>query len=259
MLMGEIIQPSGSEKSIANVAASPFYNLTTVLGDEERYPRLGGVSMDGMFRPFSTSHEASGIPHYESPIDSGGVNVDVLNPYKTGHDIGVVIRGETPPDNLNINTLADGGPEDVYRPLGLRAPLVLVGWGYDTNGKPVPNADPDNPGDEYLENHLQRQDMWKAGPLDVRWDDNKKLWAANATTGLIHAKTKSDGISGRSSNVMGVGTCGLYYCDRFGTLIDSLEDIVIYNTVSSQIAGNTFIIAQRNDVGLPIVIVEDCG
>ncbi len=63
-----------------------------------------------------------------------------------------------------------------YRPIGMRLPMVGVGWGYDTDGKPVP-ADPDNE-DEFVANHRRRQDLWKAGPIDIRWNDDRKVWVA---------------------------------------------------------------------------------
>lgn len=188
MLMGEMVPQASGDKVITNVASSPFYNLLTVLdnattsGVPSNYPNLAGTSMDGMFRPFSTDSDASGIPHYETPSGStSDIDSDSLDPYQTGHDVGVVIRGDERPDNLNIDTFGDGGPSDVYRPLGLRAPLVMVGWGYDTNGKPVPNKTPDDPGDDFLDNHLQRSDKWKVGPLDSRWDNNRKVWVAGGT------------------------------------------------------------------------------
>jgi hypothetical protein len=68
-----------------------------------------------------------------------------------------------------------------YRTLGLRGPLVVVGWGYDTNDKPVP-ADPAN-SNAFLKNHRKRQDKWKAGPVDLRWDDERKVWAAGGGGG----------------------------------------------------------------------------
>ena len=65
--------------------------------------------------------------------------------------------------------------------MGLRGPLVVVGWGYDVDGLPVPS----DPNDEtkFLNNHKKRQDLWKAGPVDLRWDDDKKVWVAGAGGG----------------------------------------------------------------------------
>ena len=68
-----------------------------------------------------------------------------------------------------------------YRALGLRGPLVVVGWGYDTNGKPVPPS-PTDP-NAFLLNHRKRQDKWKAGPVDLRWDNERKVWAAGGGGG----------------------------------------------------------------------------
>jgi hypothetical protein len=61
--------------------------------------------------------------------------------------------------------------------LGLRAPLILVGWGYDTCGQPVPNAG----AGKFTSNHRQNQANWKAGPLSVNWNDYTKTWIPQPT------------------------------------------------------------------------------
>jgi hypothetical protein len=53
------------------------------------------------------------------------------------------------------------------RPLALRGPLVVCGWGYDTalslrNGS-----------------GYQRFDTWPTGPVDLLWDDYRKVWTAH--------------------------------------------------------------------------------
>lgn len=110
-----------------------------------------------------------------------------------------------------------------HRFMALRGPLVIAGWGFDTEGYPVPNAsgepkningqgypkriaspgDPDggyqnyqgtilgknqewdaNEGkwtDPYKESNFYkgwglRPDLWPVGPVDLRWDNNRKVW-----------------------------------------------------------------------------------
>lgn len=173
-LAGEILTtPSGTK--VANVVASPTYNLLSSI-NEEKYSKKAFVSLDGLFRPFSTSTTISGIPHYETPTQSGLGNRSVteLNPYVGGHDISVVSKGSgLPSDGQHIKDLT--GNE--YRSLGLRAPIIVVGWGYDTAGKPVPNSNEEEPTNNFLQGYLQKSDQWKAGPLDIKWDRNRKVWA----------------------------------------------------------------------------------
>ena len=83
----------------------------------------------------------------------------------------------------------------------------MVGWGYDTQLRPVPNAKLDadpalfdsngamvvsgafvSPGQgeyDFLNDHLKRMDKWKAGPVDLRWDRKRKVWAS-AGGGDLH-------------------------------------------------------------------------
>jgi hypothetical protein len=79
---------------------------------------------------------------------------------------------------MNI-AASDYSSSQWYRAIGLRAPLVLVGWGFDINNKPVPNKG--STGSEQMEfadDWLAKPHLWKAGPLDVRWDANRAVWTA---------------------------------------------------------------------------------
>jgi hypothetical protein len=166
--------PSGNTK--ANVTTSPPYNLPWTI-NSGNYPNKAFVSLDGLFRPFSTYPTATGISHYETPISSGTGNRSVteLDPYKRGHDINTVAAGSTlPSDDQSLFDLISSGVEQ--RPLALRGPLVLSGWGYDTSDKPVPNANPSIPTDNFADNYLQRSDLWKTGPVDLKWNNDRKIW-----------------------------------------------------------------------------------
>lgn len=61
-----------------------------------------------------------------------------------------------------------------------KGPLYLSGWGYDIAGLPVPSSgilqdsrifDPNTP--------IERR-LWKTGPVDLRWDDDRKVWVGGA-------------------------------------------------------------------------------
>ena len=87
-----------------------------------------------------------------------------------------------------------------YRFLALRAPLVLQGWGYDTYGKPIPNAkgwpgdstftSGDTPADSgsvhqtghggltdrFAPNWLADATNWPVAPVDLRYDRQREVW-----------------------------------------------------------------------------------
>ena len=52
-------------------------------------------------------------------------------------------------------------PADTIFPMTLSTPLWATGWGYDTNG-----------------NILTEE---KTGPIDVRWDDTRKVWTSTSS------------------------------------------------------------------------------
>lgn len=130
-------------------------------------------------------------------------------------------------ENLSIKTQLN------HRFFALRGPLMMHGWGYDTDGKPVPNAADEpkeldsfgrpkrfvrksdgtndlekdgaflptgggglgdiigkgwnknggkwekTPSDYFYLNWAERPDVWPVGPIDIRWDHDRKVWTAS--------------------------------------------------------------------------------
>ncbi len=63
-----------------------------------------------------------------------------------------------------------------YRTYGLRGPILLSGWGYDVDGIPVPRGERDLP-DSFNGSFSQNRSGWKTGPVDLRWDEDRQVWA----------------------------------------------------------------------------------
>ncbi len=59
-----------------------------------------------------------------------------------------------------------------YRTYGLRGPILLSGWGYDVNGLPVPGE-----GQDFDLDYARNRSKWKTGPVDLRWDEDRQVWA----------------------------------------------------------------------------------
>ena len=98
-----------------------------------------GVVTSVTLNPFPAGHNVAAMMQHKTPLDgsrlSGGWNMD-MSPRQEGYHAHSQSLSElgTPAQ------MVDGyGP----RPVGLRGPMVLVGWGYDLDGKPVPNAELD--------------------------------------------------------------------------------------------------------------------
>lgn len=205
MMFGEIVnQGSGNTpKEVASVVSVPFHDINVYL-DNETIEKKAGCSLDGLFRPFSTNDQAVGLPHFTKPQDESTTQANsiTLNPF-SGGDIGVMVYGNKDEETNYNNDLLHDKPilSDNIRGIGLRAPLILVGYGYDVNGKPVPNKTPDAPGDEFDDNYKTEQTKHKAGPLDARWDESRGVWVAGGTNTVIYFKMTEDGQAGYISGL----------------------------------------------------------
>ena len=160
------------------VVMQPVYNASSqALTD---YNNKAIMSMDGLFAPFST------VPHEFLPsmklVDSSGEPASrELNPFTSGDPTNVLTRGDAVTLDSMINgeglTLKTGDHEDlIARGVGIKFPMIGVGWGRDINGDPVP-AHPEKTG-EYHPDFRTDTSLWKAGPVDIRWDEDRGVWAA---------------------------------------------------------------------------------
>jgi hypothetical protein len=84
------------------------------------------------------------------------------------------LTGET--NNMHLANNGNTVPNDVdeVRTFGLRGPLLLSGWGYDIMGHPVPGK---KDGEFEPPNPAENRSSWKTGPVDLKWDDERQVWA----------------------------------------------------------------------------------
>jgi hypothetical protein len=109
-----------------------------------------------------------------------------------GHVIDMVGREQNIPTEgmiTNFYNIDDANrySED-YRFLGMRGPILLHSWGYDTEGKPIPNAadiEEDTKSgnfideslkDSFLKDWLGKPATWPVAPIDFRFDRKRGLW-----------------------------------------------------------------------------------
>lgn len=229
-------------------ATMPLYTSLDNLRDEG-WEDKGGMSLDGIYRAFSVNPEYSGnLPRYESY--SGGPTplptIDDLNPFKEGSDIQVIFHGSGVPEDLSRESFTGSLDYDDYRPVALRGPLVVAGYGYDTNGRPVPGS-----GTSFVEDHRSRSDLWKVGPVDLRWDDERKVWSASPGNKAI-AKLKTGFLEARNGTTLGSGLCWLYSIDD-GQITTRGDDITVYNVTISDVYADYILV---NQVGNDYVYAE---
>ena len=106
------------------------------------------------------------------------------------HDIEGVARGDLGDLGEGASLLISGNHDKMdsdYRFLALRGPLIMQGWGYDLNGKPIPNATVSNistnynGSDKFAVDWLEDATTWPVGPVDLRWDRKRGVWTTPAS------------------------------------------------------------------------------
>jgi hypothetical protein len=170
-----------SHKSSSHLAQPPFaIEEEESEGDSEKIFESGlnqyniainRTYLDPLTNPFEEDehhHDGSGIGH----------SVDLL-----GRSI--------PPSGLITNFYDlddDNRYSDDYRFLGMRGPILLHSWGYDTQGKPIPNDcdteedtkagvfNPTELKDDFLEDWLGKPATWPVAPIDFRFDRKRGVW-----------------------------------------------------------------------------------
>lgn len=158
---------------------------------------IGMVSMDSLFCPYFIglsweNHES--LPSWKEPNSSGitSTNLNPFNPSKLMTDANIFYQaGPNLAIYNSVETLGEGDfcqfknlvPNDQsevslrldsVKAVGFKSPMVLTGWGYNTEGKPVP-ADTGNP-NVFRNDAFRNPSGWKTGPVDLRWDDDKEMW-----------------------------------------------------------------------------------
>lgn len=176
MIAGQLYEPaSGDWKSMVAIQ-SDYDSMSQV---QEDLTEKAFMSLDGLFRPATTDYNSTHLPHFES--GTGDISSVQLNPFSDAdHDIQILTQdsGVLAEDYINDR----GNLTGEARFIAHRMPMIGTGWGYDTGGNPVPGAS----GGDFVENYKKRNDLWKTGPIDLRWDDTAKVWKAPGGSEIKH-------------------------------------------------------------------------
>jgi hypothetical protein len=153
-----------------------------------------------------------------------------------GHDIEYITRDGTYPTHLSVREPSDNYSSDNwYRAIALRGPLILAGWGYDVDNKPVPNAStnyPDNPKLEFERDWLRKPHTWKCGPVDLRWDYYRKVWTAPSPMKIVKAVLCGPLLPGMCTKAIMVQEAEQF--DREGNVLayDVCDEVLGPNTIT---------------------------
>lgn len=195
---------------VIEIAAMSTPGAIADLGSDVENKALAGF--DAIFSPYTNASVHDELPHFEIPTVLTAPNSYTLDPFNpnnifstgnsqaennaafaiSGHNIQMAntwttgdITGATSGDVDFVKDLYDNSEftYDNVRSIGLRAPIVLTGWGFDTAGNPAP-ADPEDP-TVFASGAFRDPSSWKSGPLDVRWDDDRKVWTGSSNTEIM--------------------------------------------------------------------------
>jgi|694.fasta_scaffold01292_2 hypothetical protein len=125
------------------------------------------------------------LEEWDSRGESDSTNILMLS---FGEDI-ADIKSSHDPDRYDDH--------DDFGFCALRGPLVLQAWGYDTDGKPIPNSTDiqidtekgifNNSGlaDKFMDNWLANPRTWPVAPIDLRFDRKRGVWVAGGDSNKI--------------------------------------------------------------------------
>jgi hypothetical protein len=125
---------------------------------------------------------------YDSGVSGSGGFVGISGTYPGG--TGSPVENNFEKDHFVRHTVETEG----IRAVGLRSPLILSGWGYDTNGSPVPSGNAIINGVSGVHPEIAwNPSVWKSGPVDLRWNESRGVWSAAGGAGgkMIFFKIES--------------------------------------------------------------------
>lgn len=191
--------------------------------DDTEYQKEAMCGLECLLMPYSVDPTSSSLPHFEEPAsyktspstdDDWLVNMNFhpfgLPDYWVGNaafhtgfnsnPIATVVTSNSSYPSSGIRTDIAEFDKNSARAVGLAGPIMITGWGYDIFGNPAPNAVEYNTSavlptgttiGNFVTNFRERPDLWKTGPLNIRWNPITKMW--DSATSLHIGKFNQDG------------------------------------------------------------------
>lgn len=230
----------------------------------DKFKRTAIMSTNGLLRPFSTRYLDDYLPCFVKPKDGSNgtdtLNSKSLNPFKYKNDIMVYATGLG--FNSNMKTV-DYNFKDKkldytrqtaeaidVRAMAMRGPLIVVGYGFNTYCKSAVdtfrrNGDWESAREDLDENDRSDVMGWRAGPVDLLWDEGRGVWTANTLTfGLPQTTIVSKGTG--KVDILGVDD----------VVVDTVE---VFNPWSSSVEAGVMIafgyVAHKNKM---CIIATNC-
>lgn len=123
-----------------------------------------------IFEIYTIDPEQTGY-YYKKSISPTSFDLDPYWFFRD-NDFGIVTRDERA-NTYDLNIKKDNVKAYV-RTVGLRGPLMYSAWGYDICGLPVPSTGRNSL--KFDNQTAYNRSKWKSGPIDLRWDELRKVW-----------------------------------------------------------------------------------
>lgn len=190
--------------------------------------------------PYPTEHGARGN-FFRFNVSPTSFDLD---PYFffSDNDYSLTVRSGNSTDiNHKKDPLSNGNSHSVQA-MVTKGPIYLSGWGYDVCGLPMPHSNAPGSGRYFDMRTPINRSLWKTGPVDLRWDDDRKVWTGGAE--FIEGKMLT-ALPGGNFEAPTIGT-GIIYRGR--ALKYSTFDLVA-NTNSTQKPDPYGVPISNNDTG----------
>ena len=196
-------------QNYAALSLDALFAPVSILGRGDRLPRYTtGLSSKILCKsrppmPPTDQHPCPDIyQKYLNPI----LNIAKLDEWderKNDSDLGVSISRISFGTDLPLIFSALDGRYDEATDFGffaLKGPLVLQSWGYDTQGKPIPNeVDVEEDvcagkfaqtrlTNKFMKNWLRNPRTWPVAPIDLRYDRDRGVWVSPPPDRIVVAR-----------------------------------------------------------------------
>lgn len=287
-----------SKPKIVNVELEKG-NIADLSFSDTEYKYRSIMSIDGLFAPVSIKGRDNYISRYFTSYDSSlkiakprppmppfgeifTINQKYLNPIVSKKILGEWDGRGVSKDGFYINFIGFGDSIDKIKNtedrqdssdfgfFALKGPLVLQAWGYDTEGKPIPNI-VDSPADtekgifknggtknKFMTNWLENQKTWPVGPIDLRFDRARGVWVCPQQERIVVAQLTQDLLPNGSAQAILLNpqaSGGLFYenygiygpnGENYGSDISSIK-ITVHDFLTRKLCKGTRVYAYYND------------
>ncbi len=192
-----------------------------------------------------------------------------------GHDMDLLGAETSSPEGvsgigINMRTVgfadSDGSNySDDYRMFAMRGPILLQSWGYDLDGRPIPNEDDTDVaasggtftglGTHFLSKWLKKPHTWPVAPVDLRFDRQRGVWVAPPSYRLLFVDLLEDLCPGSNAKAQINQTkTGIQLKDGEGDNTDGY--IRVYDSTNATFASGEALMVYYDSVNCQHTVIE---